>query len=282
MSPWAAQTPLWLNSAGKRVQSRRLPSSPRAGRGRERGAKAPALLPSILGLRRRSRRRERAAVPAAGGEGRGQVMLLPCPGKNSSRWQAEARSLQAAPWGGCATATAPKRTVRAMLEEKTLIPAWFFWWGLFFWVFFFFNSGFECAAVVLWEWFSRSARPVSIHRGSRCAASSPRQLVVPRSSCSAAACRSVAAGQRPREERGSAPSGWERLWGQGTARREEESCWFSPPALPRFYLQVTQAGGVQWDKSRLRNIKSFARVWVVGVCWFWGFLVGFLLNSGLP
>lgn len=45
MSPWAAQTLLWLKSTGRRVQSWLLPSPHWTGRGVE----TPALLPSILG-----------------------------------------------------------------------------------------------------------------------------------------------------------------------------------------------------------------------------------------
>lgn len=180
MSPWAAQMLLWLNSTGKGVQSWLLPSSHRAERGGESRANAPALLPSILcgGTWRRSHRRERAAVRAAGREVKGQVMLLTLPWvKFILVTSCGSKPASCMPgWLSLKWHSLNKTFMQCWRKEHLSQP---------FFCLFVFYSVFECAPLVLWEWISCNAHPDSIHHSSRFAASSLQQLVFPHSSCSA-------------------------------------------------------------------------------------------------
>lgn len=79
------------------------------------------------------------------------------------------------------------------------------------------------------------------------------------------ACRLPAAGQRRREERGSACPGQARLRGQGTAGQEGGCCRCSPPTPTHCYRKLIRARGMWWNKSHPRNIRSFSWLWFVGV-----------------
>lgn len=93
--------------------------------------------------------------------------------------------------------TIPKRNVHAVLEERTFIPAFFFFFPFYLT---------QCLNVHHWycgSEISCNARPDSIHHSSRFAASSLQQLVFPHSSCSAV-CVQVTC-------RGAVPAGGKRL-----------------------------------------------------------------------